>query len=53
MESEYIALLESGKEAVWLQNLFQELGFTQMNPTIIHGNNYGSVELSHNAQFHQ
>jgi len=53
MESKYIALSESGKEAVWLWNLFQELGFTQPSPTIIKGDNYGSVELSHNAQFHQ
>ena len=52
-ESEYIALSESGKEAVWLWNLFQELGFMQSNPTIIKGDNYGSVELSHNAQYHQ
>ena len=52
-ESEYIALAKSGKEAVWLRNLFQELGFVQKNPTIIYGDNYGSVELSHNSQFHQ
>ena len=25
----------------------------QSNPTIIKGDNYGSVELSHNAQYHQ
>ena len=53
MESEYIVLSESGKEAVWLWNLFQELGFIQLSPTIIKGDNYGSVKLSHNAQFHQ
>ena len=51
-ESKYITLSKSGKEAVWLQNLFQELGFIQPSPTIIKGNNYGSVKLSHNSQFH-
>ena len=34
-EAEYIALSEAGREARWLRNLFQELGFAQVLPTVI------------------
>src|SRR5882762_1084544 len=51
-ESEYVALSEAGREAFWLRNLFDELGFPQMGPTVIKSDNEGSVILSHNPQFH-
>ena len=51
-ESEYIALSEAGQEAFWLRNLYDELGFPQIGPTVIKSNNEGSVILSHNPQFH-
>ena len=53
MEAEYVALSEAGREATWLRNLYSELGFPQINPTIIKGNNNGSVVLTHNPKFHQ
>ena len=52
-EAEYVALSEAGREATWLRNLYGELGFPQTNPTIIKGDNDGSVVLTHNPQFHQ
>jgi len=52
-ESEYIALSDTGQEACWLQNLCRELRFPQILPTIIRGNNKGSMVLTHNPQFHQ
>ena len=52
-ESEYVALGEAGHEATWLRNLYAELGFPQGLPTIIWGDNKGSVTLTHNPQFHQ
>jgi hypothetical protein len=52
-ESEYVALAEAGHEALWLRNLYSKLGFPQMAPTIIKGDNDGSVILTHNPQFHQ
>jgi hypothetical protein len=52
-EAEYVALSEAGREATWLRNLYDELGFTQDNPTIIKGDNEGSVILTQNPQFHQ
>ena len=51
-ESEYVALSEAGREAYWLRNLYNKLGFPQVGPTVIKSNNEGSVILSHNSQFH-
>jgi hypothetical protein len=51
-EAEYVALSEAGREALWLRNLYGELGFTQTNPTIIKGDNEGSVSMTHDPQFH-
>jgi hypothetical protein len=53
MESEYVALSEAGREAVWLRNLYDELGFPQKAAVIIKGDNDGSVILTHNPQFRQ
>ena len=53
MEAEYVALSEAGCKATWLRNLYGELRFPQTNPTIIKGDNDGSVVLTHNPQFHQ
>ena len=44
---------EAGCEAIWLRNLYGELGFPQEFPTPIQGDNKGSVILTHNPQFHQ
>jgi hypothetical protein len=51
-EAEYIALSEAGCEACWLRGLYEELGFPQKAPTVIKGDNEGSVILTHNPQFH-
>ena len=48
MEAEYVALSEAGCEATWVRNLYSELGFPQINPTIIKGDNDSSVVLTHN-----
>ena len=52
-ESKYVALSKAGREATWLRNLYNELGFPQNAPTIIRGDNKGAVILMHNPQFHQ
>jgi len=52
-EAEYVALSEAAREAVWLRNLYSELGFPEMEPTTIRCDNEGSVILSRNPQFHQ
>ena len=52
-EAEYVALSEAGREAVWLRNLYKELGFPQGTSTIMKGDNEGSIILTQNPQFHQ
>ena len=52
-EAEYVALSEAGREACWLRNLFEELGYTQKFPTIIKGDNDGSIAMARNPQFHK
>jgi hypothetical protein len=51
-ESEYVALSEAGREASWLRNLCGELGFVQKSPTLIKGDNEGSILMTHDLQFH-
>ena len=52
-EAEYVALSEAGREACWLRNLYEELGFTQNSPTLIKGDNDGSIAMARNPQFHK
>ncbi len=54
-ESEYIALNEAGKQAVWLRHLLYSLRKPQVykqEPTVIYGDNRGSIDLSANPIFH-
>ena len=52
-EAEYIALAEAVREASWLRNLYDELGYTELGPTLIKGDNSGSITMARNPQFHQ
>ena len=52
-EAEYIALSEAGREACWLRNLYEEIGYTQKSPNIIKGDNDGSIAMARNPQFHK
>ena len=53
-EAEYIALSEAGREACWLRNLYEELGYPQNSPNIIKGDNEGSISMvKKNPQFHK
>ena len=45
-QAEYVALLEAACKACWLQNLFDELGYPQENPTLIKGDNDGSILMA-------
>lgn len=49
-EAEYMAVTEAAKEAYWLQELLQDLGFPQ-GTTLILGDNAGAIKLAHNAEF--
>lgn len=52
-EAEYVALAEAGREACWLRNIYQELGYPQEFPNIIKGDNEGSISMAKNPQFHK
>jgi hypothetical protein len=52
-EAEYIALAEAAREACWLRDLLEELGYPQTHPTLIWGDNNGSIAMARNPQFHQ
>ncbi len=53
MEAEYVALSEAGREACWLRNLYEELGFLESEPTEIRGDNMGAILMARNPQFHK
>lgn len=52
-ESEYMAITEGTKEALWLRRLFGELKVQNpQDSTFIYGDNQGSLNLSHNPIYH-
>ena len=51
--AEYVALSKALCEACWLRNLYSELRLLwEEVPTTIYGDNYGSVAMANNPQFH-
>ena len=51
-EAEYIALNTATQEAIWLQRLLADLSDIQYKPTIIMGDNQGSIAIARNPVFH-
>jgi hypothetical protein len=43
-EAEYISMSDVTRDALWLQSLFSELGYTQSELTLIRGDNLGTLE---------
>ena len=53
-EAEYMALSEAAREACWLRSLYSKLGLLQEEvPTLIWGDNKGSIAMVKNPQFHK
>jgi hypothetical protein len=52
-ETEYMGLNKATCEAVWLRNLYEELGFSQTKPTTVYSDNQGSLVIAVNPQFHK
>jgi len=52
-EAEYITLWEARKKASWLRNLYNKLGFTQKEPTVIMQDNTRMVAIVKNPMFHK
>ena len=51
-ESEYMALSEGSREAVWIRNLLEELNHGK-EPTPIYLDNQSAIRLASNAEMHQ
>lgn len=51
-EAEYRATTEAGQEVTWLRNLLTSLGFTIVQPTKLHCDNLGSIQLTSKTFFH-
>jgi hypothetical protein len=52
-EAEYIALSEAARKIVWLWHLLGELGYIQISPMVLLGDNDGSIALAKNPGFHK
>nr|GEY07578.1 retrotransposon protein, putative, Ty1-copia subclass [Tanacetum cinerariifolium] len=52
VETEYMALTEAVKEAIWLRGLLKELG-VELNRVTVNCNNQGAIHLSRNHAFHE
>jgi hypothetical protein len=53
VEAEYVAVSEASREAMWLRNLLQELGFKQSRSTLLNCDNKGAIRLALNPGTHQ
>ncbi|SGY91350.1 BQ5605_C038g11660 [Microbotryum silenes-dioicae] len=51
-DTEYLALSHAGKEAIFLRQLFGELGLPSLQPVLIYGDNQGANTLTKNPVFH-
>ena len=51
-EGEYMAISHATKEAIWIQELLQDIQFPVPNPTTILINNQGAIALTSNPTFH-
>ena len=52
-EAEYIALSSAYDEAVWLRQLFTDLGCPPSHPTTIFEDNQGSIDCANNPVHHK
>ena len=52
-KAEYAAMANATKEAMWLRNVFCELGFKQTEPTLILGDNQSVLAITQSKQYHQ
>ena len=51
-EAEYVALCSASQEVVWLRNLLKEIGFPQLNSTLVYEDNQGAMCLAKDPKDH-
>ena len=52
-ESEYRAMSAACSEITWLRGLLDELGFSQNDPTPLHGDNTSAIQIATNPVYHE
>lgn len=52
-EAEYYAAHRASREIRWMRRLLGDIGFTQLNPTVLHTDNQSAIRLIRNPEFHQ
>ena len=51
-EAEYTAISHATRQAIWLRNLLEGLGYPQEEPTVLYSDNQSAITLTRDAQFH-
>ena len=51
-EAEYMASADAAKQASWLRLLLADLGYPQLDPTLLYNDNMGAILLSQNPVHH-
>ena len=51
-EAEYITMSDASREAIWLRNLLAGIGYTQLLPTKLYGDNNGALSSAKNPTNH-
>lgn len=51
-EAEYMAITRAAQEAIWLRRLLEDLGYRQVDPTSLLGDNQGALALAKNPGNH-
>ncbi len=52
-EAEYVCLSDAAREANWLRNLYQEMGFPEEESTLIYGDNQSALAIAENLCYHK
>jgi hypothetical protein len=51
-EAEYVALMRSSKQAMWMYSFLEELHMPQERPALLYGDNLGAAALARDAKGH-
>jgi hypothetical protein len=52
-EAEYVCLSDVAHEATWLCDLYAKIGYPQTEPTLVYGDNLGSLAIAENLHYHK
>ncbi|KMQ87972.1 copia protein [Lasius niger] len=52
-EAEYVAASSAAKEAVWLRNLLDEIGYRCDSTTVLYVDNQSAIKIAKNPEFHE